>query len=184
MFLSPRIKRGCFLCNTFPPTVHPQNHGSPPPSISASRGLNHCPVSHPLARPHQSQQNPNLRESVGDMEPPVEAWNQKHMTYICIRIYRIHYIHNMFNKFFLHCNMDVLWGESSISSTIHSVLHIPLQIQSKLAIIQICLKHPRRAVQRNAGVIILPTQTMHLYKGIPSKIPYICIAWSPQNIPK
>ena len=26
-----------------------------------------------------------------------------------------------------------------------------------------------------SGVILLPTQTMHLYKGNPSNLPYICI---------
>ena len=31
------------------------------------------------------------------------------------------------------------------------------------------------------GIIILPTQTMHYYKGNPSKVPYICIVWFPPN---
>ena len=31
------------------------------------------------------------------------------------------------------------------------------------------------------GVIILPTQTMHYYKGNSSKLPYICIVWFPPN---
>ena len=31
------------------------------------------------------------------------------------------------------------------------------------------------------GVIILPTQTRHNYKGNRSKLPYICIVWSPQS---
>ena len=31
-----------------------------------------------------------------------------------------------------------------------------------------------------SGIIILAPQTMH-YKGNPSKLPYICFVWSPQN---
>ena len=32
-----------------------------------------------------------------------------------------------------------------------------------------------------SGVIIFPAQTMHYYKGNPTKLPYICIVWFNQN---
>ena len=53
---------------------------------------------------------------------------------------------------------------------------VPELSNCKLSLQQKCInKHP----YINTGAMMLPSQTMHYYKGHPPKLPYICIKFDP-----